>query len=265
MLFAGRREQNGTESRHLRRMRRRFLERRTAAGEVLPVGGHYRSYPAGYIRAAARGVLPRVGWKGKIFFPLLARREYTSVLLPFVERLSNETNDQNIDNVTLEIVLADFPYSPKLCQTNRENFLPPVSICLPAKDVPRKFIPEQILYIETNGRNVLIHEEKAITEVFLTITAIKEKLKSNQLFVQPHMSYLVNLAWVERVEGYDIILKNGGHVPLSQKRSPKFRKTFRQYLSSLQNCKLCQKHFLLRLVYCNNWLKLLYITRGKES
>ena len=171
--------------------------------------------------------------KGKIFFPVLASRAYMSKLLPAVEKLSGKTDDQRIDNVTLEIILADFPYPKDFCQTYRERFLPPVRLYLPARDIPKEFIPEQILYIETSRRNVLIHTEKEVTEIFLTITEMKKKLGNNPSIVQPHISFLVNLAWASRVEGYDIVLKNGERVPLSQKRSSDFRDTLHQYLSSL--------------------------------
>jgi hypothetical protein len=171
--------------------------------------------------------------KPEVFFPLLAWRKYLSSLLPLVERLAGEADDSDDRESTLEIILADPPCPADFCQKNRERFLPPASLWLPAKDIPREFIPERILYIETKNRNVLVHTEKETVEILMTITAMSEKLKDNPLFARPHVSFLVNLAWIKQVEGYNIVLKNGEIIPLSQKRSAVFRDIFHKYLSYL--------------------------------
>lgn len=173
------------------------------------------------------------GLKGEVFFPLMAREEYLHSLFPLIEKLNNDKQDVESSDITLEILLADFPYPQDFCQTKREKFLPPVSLCLPVKGGLREFIPEQVHYFETNGRNILIHTEKETTEILLTMKAVRKKLKDSPLFVRPHISFLVNLAWVSRIEGNTVILKNKEHIPLSQKRAADFRVTFRHYLSSL--------------------------------
>lgn len=172
--------------------------------------------------------------KGKSFCLILSRTEYLPVLFPLVEELDNKTNKTSHD-VLFELVLSAFPYPPDLCESNRERFLPPMSLILPVKGGSLEFFPEQILYFETNGRSVLVHTEKETVEIQLSMKALKEKLSCESIFLQPHLSFLVNPAWISHVTGSEIVLKNKELIPLSQKRAASFRAVWRKYLSSLSD------------------------------
>ena len=47
----------------------------------------------------------------------------------------------------------------------------------------------------------------------------------------PHKSFVVNLAKIKSLRGYEIELMDGSIVPLSQKKSAAFRKEFGRYLA----------------------------------
>jgi hypothetical protein len=89
-----------------------------------------------------------------------------------------------------------------------------------------------IVYFENKNRRVNI---KTIIETYPTTLSMKAayELTAAHLFSSPYVSYLVNLQWVERIAGRDVIMKNKDVIPLSQKRAARFRREYRTYMSTL--------------------------------
>lgn len=76
---------------------------------------------------------------------------------------------------------------------------------------------KDVIYIETNKRNVKIHTAKGNYINNRTISAWEEELKTKG-FYRVQKSYLVNLKWVDQIEIKTVLLYNGERVSLSQKK-----------------------------------------------
>lgn len=93
----------------------------------------------------------------------------------------------------------------------------------------QKFNAAEIIYFEYTNRRVrmkLEDEEFCFGDKMMKLA---ERMKVYS-FALCHQSYLVNLAQVKSVKGYDVYLKNGEVLPLAQKKSVEFRSKLNQYL-----------------------------------
>lgn len=87
-----------------------------------------------------------------------------------------------------------------------------------------------LLYLEYLERKICIHTKAGLLWMKGSITAQAERLKPWH-FSMPHKSFVVNLAKIKSLRGYEIELMDGSIVPLSQKKSAAFRKEFGRYLA----------------------------------
>ncbi len=73
----------------------------------------------------------------------------------------------------------------------------------------------ELLFIESLQNYVVIHtsERKYIT--YLTLSAVEEQLPHAQ-FMKIHKSYLIALNKVKAIEGNEVVLLNGHHIPISR-------------------------------------------------
>ncbi|MCI8564875.1 MAG: response regulator transcription factor [Lachnospiraceae bacterium] len=78
---------------------------------------------------------------------------------------------------------------------------------------------KDILYIETDGRHLLLHTAAAGMRCHETLQSMEEKLPGH--FFRCHNAFLVNLWKVEHVKGGDIVA-GGRKVPLSKHRRREF-------------------------------------------
>ena len=74
---------------------------------------------------------------------------------------------------------------------------------------------KDVIYIETNKRNVKIHTTKGNYINNRTISAWEEELKTKG-FYRVQKAYLVNLKWVDQIEIKTVMLYNGERIPLSK-------------------------------------------------
>ena len=93
-----------------------------------------------------------------------------------------------------------------------------------------KIFFDDIIYIETYGRNTVIHtEEKNI----VSYKAMKTHLKNlNDNFVRCHAAYIINLGYIVELGKTDIRLKNQIVVPLSKNRRKEVKEKIVNYYSS---------------------------------
>lgn len=106
------------------------------------------------------------------------------------------------------------------------------TITVPIKNGVRYEMLEDILYFEYVDRKVYIKTKSDCYETRLKLREVKELLKHAN-FISPYVSFIINLLWVECMQSKDIKMKNGDLIPLSQKRAHDFRKTWKDYLSTL--------------------------------
>jgi len=70
-------------------------------------------------------------------------------------------------------------------------------------------------YIETFGRNLMVHTENENIVAYRKMRDFENELSTSS-FVRCHTSFLVNLLFVKRVEKLKIELTTGAHIPISQ-------------------------------------------------
>lgn len=64
-----------------------------------------------------------------------------------------------------------------------------------------------------------------------SLKELYEKFKKYN-FESPHKSFIVNLLYLKRIKGFDILLENNDIVPLAQKRAVDFKNKFNDFLQS---------------------------------
>ena len=67
----------------------------------------------------------------------------------------------------------------------------------------------------------------------MTLKSIFEIL-AKKGFIMPHNSYIVNMAMIDKIAGYRIIMSNGDILPVSQKRSVQTRNTYKLYNKKIE-------------------------------
>ncbi|MCM1579353.1 MAG: LytTR family DNA-binding domain-containing protein [Ruminococcus sp.] len=87
---------------------------------------------------------------------------------------------------------------------------------------------EEIIYAEVLDKRVLLHETAVATAFRGSISETEKKLGAD--FFRCHRSYLVNLRHIRRVDRRDVVMKNGGKVPLSRLRRSELLKTLAEYM-----------------------------------
>lgn len=90
--------------------------------------------------------------------------------------------------------------------------------------------PSQILCFEYLDRQVAMYTEEGTWHLKRKITDMAAEMEQYG-FAMPHKSFVVNLYAVQRIQGYEITLTDGRAVPLSQKKSARFRRALNEYLA----------------------------------
>lgn len=90
----------------------------------------------------------------------------------------------------------------------------------------------EIVYIETYGRNVKIHTKK---ETYIGRCKMKEyeKMLREADFYRCHAAYIVNLTFIKRIDKLTLVLKDGTELAISKARKRQFMTQFIKYTSSL--------------------------------
>ncbi|MDY3920090.1 MAG: LytTR family DNA-binding domain-containing protein [Candidatus Limivivens sp.] len=89
---------------------------------------------------------------------------------------------------------------------------------------------KDIYYFEYLNRKIWMKTKAGFVWMKGSITRMGERMESYD-FRMPHKSFVVNLAQIRSLKGYDILLMDGSLVPLSQKKSAAFREALSAYLA----------------------------------
>jgi len=104
---------------------------------------------------------------------------------------------------------------------------------IPINDGIRQIPTTEIMCFENINRKVYIHTRNGSYETSLSMKTVR-KMTEGLDFYSPHISFVINLAQVESVKGYEVKLKAGYKIPVSQKRSSTFRKEYKEYLINIK-------------------------------
>lgn len=93
----------------------------------------------------------------------------------------------------------------------------------------KEFDVEDIYYFEYVNRRIKI---RTVNGDFYFIGQMKNLIHKmrDYPFESCHQSYLVNLKHVKKLKGYELFLKNGERIPVSQKKSAEFRERMNRFI-----------------------------------
>ena len=83
-----------------------------------------------------------------------------------------------------------------------------------------------ILYVEISAHTMTYHTHEGTITGTGTLSALEEKLQGKR-FARCNSCYLVNLAYVDTVKGYQLFLKDGTELQISQPKKKSFMQAFR--------------------------------------
>lgn len=93
----------------------------------------------------------------------------------------------------------------------------------------KEFNIENIYYFEYINRRIRIRTTEGD---FYFIDQMKNLINrmTSYSFGSCHQSYLINLMYIRRIKGYELYLKNGEKLPVSQKKSAEFRVVVNKFI-----------------------------------
>lgn len=86
---------------------------------------------------------------------------------------------------------------------------------------------KDIIYIESCGRNIDVHVGDKIYTTHIKISDM-EKLLPEKNFFRCHRSYIVNFKFADNLERYEMALKNGQILPVSQQLYSETKRRFQK-------------------------------------
>jgi two-component system, LytTR family, response regulator LytT len=92
----------------------------------------------------------------------------------------------------------------------------------------RKVSPKSIRYVESEGHHVVYHTSDGDFRQYATISSIEKILQAHEFF-RCNNCYLVNLAYVQRIQGYTVLL-DGEELRISQPRKRAFVEKLMEYV-----------------------------------
>lgn len=90
-----------------------------------------------------------------------------------------------------------------------------------------------IYYVQREGRNVFVHTHSRSYIIGRDLSRETQQLSAQ--IVQIHRSYFINLRHLEAVYGYEVVLRNGVHLPVSKNRKKQVRAKVLAYASQLES------------------------------
>ena len=88
--------------------------------------------------------------------------------------------------------------------------------------------PNEVEYIESNRRKVLVHAADRIIESYASLTELAEKVPES--FARCHKSFLVNMDHIAELDGNEAVMRSGARVPVSQRFRRPMRERLVEYL-----------------------------------
>ncbi len=87
----------------------------------------------------------------------------------------------------------------------------------------------RIVYCEVQGRKVYIHQaDGEVIDCYERLDSFERRVDGR--FFRCHRSYLVNLAYVRGCRGGQIMLFQGGQIPVSRLREPELKRALLRYM-----------------------------------
>lgn len=85
-----------------------------------------------------------------------------------------------------------------------------------------KVLYKNLRYAETSKRNVLLHFDGQEQIIYKNMKEVASILETQRQFARCHVSFIVNLTYVKRVENLEVFLTTGERIPISQPKRKEF-------------------------------------------
>lgn len=86
----------------------------------------------------------------------------------------------------------------------------------------------KIMYLESNRRKVSVHMVDGTVETYAKLSEFERQLPP--CFVRSHMSFLVNMNYIDWIDAKTVALTTGVRIPVSRQRSTATRDAFHRHL-----------------------------------
>lgn len=100
-----------------------------------------------------------------------------------------------------------------------------IAVSVEGKSINISF--EDIAYIESCGRDIELHVKDRVLTTHIKISDMEKMLPQN--FFRCHRSYIVNFTYMESIERYEITMKDGDYVPVSQQMYAETKNRYLKY------------------------------------
>lgn len=85
-----------------------------------------------------------------------------------------------------------------------------------------KVLYKNLSYAETSRRNVMLHFDGQEQIIYKTMKEVSSLLLQQPQFACCHKSFVVNLSFAKSIEGMELVLTTGEHIPISQPKRKDF-------------------------------------------
>lgn len=106
----------------------------------------------------------------------------------------------------------------------------PKSVLLRDGNVTRHVPADDIYYIESNNRKIIVHMRDEVIECYGKIGELEQELQED--FFRIHKGYLVNMKYVEGYNRTEVRVKNGNILLLSKYKYQDFSKAYQDFISA---------------------------------
>lgn len=105
----------------------------------------------------------------------------------------------------------------------------PMEILVRDGNVTRKIPADDIYYIESSNRKIIVCMQNEKIECYGKIGELENELKKG--FFRIHKGYLINMKYVERYNRTEVRMKNGDSLIISKYKYQNFIKAYMEYIS----------------------------------
>lgn len=106
-------------------------------------------------------------------------------------------------------------------------------ICVKSGNSKKEVLAEEVYYIESNGRKVILHFQQQNIEYYDKIGRLEQMLKPK--FFRIHKGYLVNMRYVSKYDRTEVFMKNQDKLLISKYRYQDFVKAYQEYNKREEN------------------------------
>lgn len=111
-----------------------------------------------------------------------------------------------------------------------EKNIEPKAVLLRDGNVTRSVPADDIYYIESNNRKIIVHTLAEVIECYGKIGELEKELQEG--FFRIHKGYLVNMKYVDGYNRTEVRVKNGSSLLLSKYKYQDFAKAYLEFISA---------------------------------